>query len=299
MSQSQRELRTMQGMSYRQSPAEALSGCRHLRCKAFLIIVLGVLMVASFPATYASALLIVGVFLILLGSALAFMYCVARDVGKDNPEAGQGVNRSWDRLRRQRLQRRRRRNSSGRRPANAHRSSEEPGQHDDDDEDDSTPPPSYETSISVEELMRCPEPSDWTFLPSEPPPVYFPPITTLDTNHSPTAADDHTETDQSALPIYSISREMSYTLPTYEQALSESNTRGTGNENDDDDDTQFNTDQSILVVEVDDDRHIDVEQSPTVLHETSISHSHITQSLTTISALSNNENSDVFTQVLI
>ncbi|XP_054763936.2 uncharacterized protein LOC129270602 [Lytechinus pictus] len=297
MPQRQRELRTMQGMSYRQSPAEALSGCRHLRCKAFLIIVLGVLMVASFPATYASALLIVGVFLILLGFALAFMYCVARDVGKDNPEAGQGVNRSWDRLRRQRLQRRRRRNSSGRRPANAHQSSEEHNQHDDDDEHD-TPPPSYETSISVEELMRCPEPSDWTFLPSEPP-VYFPPITALDTNHSSTAADDHTETDQSALPIYSISREMSYTLPTYEQALDESNTPGTGNENNDDDDTQFLTDQSIVVVEVDDDRQIDAEQTSSVLRETSISHSHITQPLTTISALSNNENSDTFTQVLI
>ncbi|XP_003727621.2 uncharacterized protein LOC100893448 [Strongylocentrotus purpuratus] len=290
-----RDSRTMQGMSYRQSPAETLSGCRHLRCKAFLVTVLGVLLVASFPATYSSAMLIVGVFLILLGSALAFMYYVARDLGKENTAAGQGVNRSWNRIRRQRLQRRRRRNSATRRSANTNPTS---GEH---DHEDTAPPPAYETSISVEELMRCPEPSGWTFLPSDPPPVYFPPITALDSNHSHTATDDHPETDQSqsALPIYSISRELSYTLPTYEQALDETHTHGAMNENDDDNGTRLSN-QDTVVVELDDDHEIDTVQPTFLVCETSVSNSDSIQQLLNIgSAQGYRESVDTITQVLI
>ena len=101
-----RDSRTMQGMSYRQSPAETLSGCRHLRCK-------------SIPGHRAWRT--PGRILprnLLLSDAhrrgvphpprirSRFHVLRRQGFGKENTAAGQGVNRSWNRIRRQRLQRR-------------------------------------------------------------------------------------------------------------------------------------------------------------------------------------------------
>lgn len=149
-------------------------------------------------------------------------------------------------------------------------------------------------------VFSCPEPSDWTFLPSDPPPVYFPPITALDSNHSHTATDDHPETSQSqsALPIYSISRELSYTLPTYEQALDETDTRVAMNENDDDNGTHPSH-QDTVVVELDDDHEIDTVQPTFLVCETSVSNSDSIQQLPIGSAQGDRESVDTITQVLI
>ncbi|XP_071487975.1 uncharacterized protein [Diadema antillarum] len=209
-----RDGRTVQGMPYRRPPRHEYKGWHNLRCKSFLTITFGALLMIVSPIAKAPALIIVGICVIMTGLALLFMDYVARNMYKDRTAsvAGDGIYRSWDRLHRNRRARRHRASSRAE-PSAPRATTEETNSGDN--------PPTYAASISVEELMRCPEPSDWTFLPSEPPPVYFPPITSIDSDDAPEPVDDPVLTDQSERPVFTVSRQISaltFTLPSYEEA---------------------------------------------------------------------------------